>query len=97
MNINFAKNQGFVQAVVQDTRTDKILRVGYINKIALDQMESTKQVVLWNDNKEETQIITGGEYNVQSASASAICVPSPQSISIALPLYSIKKQVNHLC
>ena len=63
MNINFAKNQGYVQAVVQDIRTEKILRVGYINKISLDLMESSRQVVLWNNDKEEIQVITGGEYN----------------------------------
>lgn len=60
MNLNFSNN-GLVQAIVQDKRTNKILRVGYVNEATWTKMETEKQVFLFENNA-ITQI-TGGEYN----------------------------------
>ncbi|MBP5423508.1 MAG: phosphoribosyl-ATP diphosphatase [Paludibacteraceae bacterium] len=50
-----------IQAVVQDIRTEKILRIGYVNETALAKMEETKEVYLLGDN-DTLEAITGGEY-----------------------------------
>jgi len=50
-----------IQAVVQDIRTEKILRIGYVNDAALAKMEETKEVYLLSDN-DTLEAITGGEY-----------------------------------
>ena len=49
------------EAVVQDVRTEKILRIGYVNDAALAKMEETKEVYLLSDN-DTLEAITGGEY-----------------------------------
>lgn len=51
-----------IQAVVQDVRTNKILRIGYVNDKALAKMEETKEVFLLNAEKNDLEAITGGEY-----------------------------------
>lgn len=61
MNIDFSKNNGLVQAVVQDKRTNKILRVGYANQECVAKMESEKLVYLLNGANVE--LLTSGEYN----------------------------------
>lgn len=61
MNIDFSKNNGLVQAVVQDKRTNKILRVGFANQECVSKMESEKQVFLLHDG--QPVLLTGGEYN----------------------------------
>ncbi len=61
MNIDFSKNNGLVQAVVQDKRTNKILRVGYANQECVAKMESEKLVYLLNGANAE--LLTSGEYN----------------------------------
>ena len=63
MNINFSKLNGLVQAVVQDKRTNKILKVGYLNESTLSCMEKNRQVALWNTEKNELQLLEGGEYH----------------------------------
>lgn len=63
MNIDFSKNGGFIQTVVQDKRTNKILRVGYVDQATLSQMETQKQVYLLDENKQKSVLLTGGEYN----------------------------------
>ena len=46
MELNFCGENGRVQAVVQDVRTNKVLRVGYLNAATLKQMEAEKVVKL---------------------------------------------------
>jgi phosphoribosyl-ATP pyrophosphohydrolase/phosphoribosyl-AMP cyclohydrolase len=63
MNVNFSTLNGLIQAVVQDKRTNKILKVGYLNESTLNYMENSRQVVLWNVEKNEMQLVEGGEYH----------------------------------
>jgi len=63
MNVNFSTLNGLIQAVVQDKRTNKILKVGYLNKSTLDYIETNRQVALWNVEKSELQLLEGGEYH----------------------------------
>lgn len=67
MNLDFSNQNGVVQAVVQDVRSNKILRVGYVNQEALSQMESEKVVKLYSVKDNAIQVVTGGEYNVPLA------------------------------
>ena len=61
MNIDFSKNSGQVQAVVQDGRTLKILRVGFVDADCVARMEAEQNVYLLNGGKPE--LLTSGEYN----------------------------------
>ena len=63
MELNFCGENGRVQAVVQDVRTNKVLRVGYLNAATLKQMEAEKVVKLLNQQNDEAYVVTGGEYN----------------------------------
>lgn len=63
MNIDFSKNKGLLQAIIQDKRTSKILRVGYVNAATVELMESSKQVYLLDKENSESVLITSGEYN----------------------------------
>ena len=63
MELNFCGENGRVQAVVQDVRTNKVLRVGYPNAATLKQMEAEKVVKLLNQQNDEAYVVTGGEYN----------------------------------
>ncbi|MBP7781189.1 MAG: phosphoribosyl-ATP diphosphatase [Paludibacteraceae bacterium] len=63
MELNFCGENGRVQAVVQDVRTNKVLRVGYLNAATLKQMEAEKVVKLLNQQSDEAYVVTGGEYN----------------------------------
>ena len=60
MEPNFTQNT-FVQAVVQDKRSNKILRISTINATAYKKMQEEKVVYLWQNGQEE--LLTGGEYN----------------------------------
>lgn len=63
MDLNFSKNNGLIQAVVQDKRTNKILRVGYISEETFNQMNETQYVYLYSEELDQPQLITAGEYN----------------------------------
>lgn len=60
MEPNFIQNT-FVQAVVQDKRSNKILRISTINESAYRKMQEEKVVYLCKNGQEE--LLTGGEYN----------------------------------
>lgn len=60
MEPDFVQNT-FVQAVVQDKRTNKILRISTINETAYKKMQDEKVVYLCKNGQEE--LLTGGEYN----------------------------------
>ncbi|MBR5644548.1 MAG: phosphoribosyl-ATP diphosphatase [Salinivirgaceae bacterium] len=80
MNIDFTKNNGQVQAVVQDSRTLRILRVGYANAACVDLMETEKNVYLLNGGQPE--LLTGGEYNKPVAVSSITADNSGAAIVI---------------
>ncbi len=61
MDANFSLNNGLVQVVVQDKRSNKILQVGFTDKKTYAQMTETKQVYLLKNGVAE--LLTGGEYN----------------------------------
>ena len=63
MNINFSKLNGLIQAVIQDKRTNKILKIGYLNESTLDYMEKNRRVALWSVEENELQLVEGGEYH----------------------------------
>ena len=56
MEPNFVQNT-FVQAVVQDKRTNKILRISTINETAYKKMQDEKVVYLCKNGQEE--LLTG--------------------------------------
>lgn len=80
MNIDFSKNNGQVQAVVQDSRTLRILRVGYANAACVDLMETEKNVYLLNGGQPE--LLTSGEYNKPVAISSITADNSGAAIVI---------------
>ena len=60
MDIHFSQQTGTIQVVVQDKRTNKILRVGFADEATYAKMNETKQVYLLKNGKPEQ--LTGGEY-----------------------------------
>ncbi|MBR7036173.1 MAG: phosphoribosyl-ATP diphosphatase [Bacteroidales bacterium] len=60
MDIHFSQQTGTIQVVVQDKRTNKILRVGFADEATFFKMDETKQVYLLKNGKPEQ--LTGGEY-----------------------------------
>lgn len=60
MDIHFSQQTGTIQVVVQDKRTNKILRVGFADEATFLKMNETKQVYLLKNGKPEQ--LTGGEY-----------------------------------
>ena len=63
MKLNFSQNNGLVQAAVQDSRSNKILRIGFINEETLSTITETKQVYLFSSATNKPELITAGEYN----------------------------------
>lgn len=63
MKLNFSQNNGLVQAAVQDSRSNKILRIGFINEETLSTITETKQVYLFSSATNKLELITAGEYN----------------------------------
>lgn len=61
MDANFSLNNGLVQVVVQDKRSNKILQVGFVDAPTYAQMQKTQQVYLLKNGIAE--MLTGGEYN----------------------------------
>lgn len=55
-------DKGIIEAVVQDIRTQKILRIGFVNDEAIAKMETTKEVCILNADRSALETITGGEY-----------------------------------
>ena len=60
MDIHFSQQTGTIQVVVQDKRTNKILRVGFADEATFLKMDETKQVYLLKNGKPEQ--LTVGEY-----------------------------------
>lgn len=72
MEINFSGTHGLVQAVVQDERTNKILRVGYIDEATWKKIGNESLVYLLNMETKQPEIVTGGEYNKPLEMASSV-------------------------
>jgi len=84
MNIDYKSNNGLIQTVIQDKRTNKILRVAFADKSCIDRMMDEKQVYLLEDAK--PVLLTGGEYNKPVAVDTIIAAEDGHSIVVrALP------------
>lgn len=84
MNLDYTSYNGLIQTVVQDKRTNKILRIGFANKYCIDQMETSKQVYLLDGD--DPILLTGGEYNKPVAVDTIIVAEDGRSIVVrALP------------
>lgn len=85
-NLNFSGAHGWIQAVVQDIRTNKILRIGYVDKAAYDLMEEKKQVMLFDILTRQVVPVVGGEYERPLSVQSVIVNEAGDAIVIkALP------------
>ena len=49
--LNFEKLGGLVPAVIQDTRTNQVLMVGFMNREALEKTIADKKVTFWSRTK----------------------------------------------
>lgn len=84
MNLDYTSYNGLIQTVVQDKRTNKILRIGFANKYCINQMETSKQVYLLDGD--DPILLTGGEYNKPIAVDTIIVAEDGRSIVVrALP------------
>ena len=61
MNMDYESGNGLIQTVIQDKRTEKILRVAFADKDCIERMETEKLVYLLEDGN--PVLLTGGEYN----------------------------------
>lgn len=50
-------------ATVQDKRTKKVLRMGFVDNVAVERMDKEGQVFLFNTEKGESYVVVGGEYD----------------------------------
>lgn len=84
MNLDYESGKGLIQVVIQDKRTEKILRVAFADKDCVERMESEKLVYLLDAGK--PVLLTGGEYNKPVAVDTIIADESGRSIVVrALP------------
>ena len=51
MEIAFEKNGGLVPAIIQDSRTDKVLMLGFMNAEALAETQRTRQAVFFSRSR----------------------------------------------
>lgn len=63
MDINFNNNNQLIQAVVQDVRTKKILRIGSLSKQAYETTISSGKVYIYDTELKKEIQLTAGEYN----------------------------------
>lgn len=83
MEPNFSQNT-FVQAVVQDKRSNKILRISTIDESSYKKMQQDKVVYLCHNGQQE--LLTGGEYNKPVAVDSIVANEDGSAVVIrALP------------
>lgn len=64
MEINFAKSNGLVPAIVQDAKTRKVLMLGYMNEEAYKKTVETKKVTFFSRSRQTlwTKGDTSGNY-----------------------------------
>ena len=51
MNIDFKKTNGLVPAIIQDSRTLKVLMLGFMNEEAFDKTVATKRVTFYSRSR----------------------------------------------
>jgi phosphoribosyl-AMP cyclohydrolase len=51
VEIAFAKNGGLVPAIIQDSRTDKVLMLGFMNAEALAETQRTREAVFFSRSR----------------------------------------------
>jgi phosphoribosyl-AMP cyclohydrolase / phosphoribosyl-ATP pyrophosphohydrolase len=63
-SLNFEKSSGLIPAIVQDSNTDKILMLGFMNKDALDKTIREEKVTFFSRTKQRlwTKGETSGNY-----------------------------------
>lgn len=59
MNIDFAKGDGLVPAIIQDANTNKVLMLGYMNEAALEKTRAEGRVTFYSRSK--NRLWTKGE------------------------------------
>ena len=59
MNIDFAKSDGLVPAIIQDVNTNKVLMLGYMNKEAFEKTQKEGRVTFFSRSKK--RLWTKGE------------------------------------
>ena len=59
MNIDFAKGDGLVPAIIQDANTNKVLMLGFMNEEAFQKTEAEKRVTFFSRTK--NRLWTKGE------------------------------------
>lgn len=64
MNIDFKKTNGLVPAIIQDSRTLKVLMLGFMNEEAFDKTVATKRVTFYSRSRKclWTKGETSGNY-----------------------------------
>jgi len=64
MNLDFAKNNGLIPAIVQDARTKTVLMLGYMNEEALQKTKETGLVTFFSRSRQTlwTKGETSGHY-----------------------------------
>ena len=63
MDANSLNLAGMKLATVQDKRTKKVLRMGFVDDVAMERMDKDGQVFLFDTEKEEPYVVVGGEYD----------------------------------
>lgn len=82
--MDYESGKGLIQVVIQDKRTEKILRVAFADKDCVERMEAEKLVYLLD--AEKPVLLTGGEYNKPVAVDTIIADESGRAIVVrALP------------
>ena len=51
MKLDFDKSGGLIPAIIQDSRTNKVLMLGYMNKEAYQQTKETGRVTFFSRTK----------------------------------------------
>lgn len=59
MKLNFKKMNGLIPAIIQDYKTDKVLMLGFMNKVAYKKTAKTGKVTFWS--RVRKKIWTKGE------------------------------------
>jgi phosphoribosyl-ATP pyrophosphohydrolase/phosphoribosyl-AMP cyclohydrolase len=63
MDANSLNLAGMKLATVQDKRTKKVLRMGFVDDVAMERMDRDGRVFLFDTEKGEPYVVVGGEYD----------------------------------
>ncbi|MCK5034140.1 MAG: phosphoribosyl-AMP cyclohydrolase, partial [Calditrichia bacterium] len=59
MKIDFDKNNGLIPAIIQDSKTDKVLMLAYMNQESVDKTRNEKKVTFFSRSRQ--RLWTKGE------------------------------------